>query len=72
MPVRAGMLAADMPHLNYMPQVSQLVALQLEHGDPEPATGEVKPLSSLEKQAKEDSFRSAISWQLGQGASLSA
>ena len=33
-----------------------------------PPTGVDRPLSSMEKQAKLDSTRSALSWQLGHGA----
>jgi len=37
-----------------------------------PAMGLVNPLSLLEKQAKAENFRSALLWQRGQEASLSA
>jgi len=44
-------------HPGYSPQLSQLEALQLEQGLP--PIEEVRPLSSLEKQAKLDNALSA-------------
>ena len=58
--------AADIPFLNHTSQVLQLVELQPEHEEPEPATGLENPPLLLEKQAKADNILSALSWQLGQ------
>ena len=65
-PVLVGIVVADMPHLNYRPQVSQLVVLQLAQGLP--PIEEISPLSSLEKEAKVENARLALLWQWGQEA----
>jgi hypothetical protein len=59
-----------MPDLNYIPQVSQLEALQLPQELP--PIEELSPLSSLEKQAKVDIIRLAVFWHWGQETSSSA
>ena len=49
-----------------MPQVLQLLVLQVPQALPVPAMGAATPPSSLEKEAKEDNIRSALFWQWGQ------
>ena len=58
MPVLAGLVKADMAHLSYRLQLSQLVALQLEQELP--AREAVTPLSLLEKEAKVENTRLAL------------
>ena len=50
MPVRVGIVVADITHLNQGLQVLQLPVPQLAQALP--PTGVVSPLSSVEKQAK--------------------
>jgi len=59
-----------MPHLNYIAQVSQLAAPQVEQALL-PAMGLDEPPSLLVKQAKVDITRFAVFWHWGQETSSS-
>jgi hypothetical protein len=68
-PVLLGMAFNGMLCSVYMPQLSQLLVLQLEQELP--PTGELIPFSSLERQAKLDKTFSARLLQCGHKASSS-